>query len=114
MSVFDGVPPYNGVDTGDWILRARLCINGLLSGKSNNTGNFTLATSTASTVVVLAKGRLGPDTVVVYMPTTANAATELALGTMFVSSRNVASNTFTLTNSNNHQNDRTFAFILVG
>lgn len=114
MSLFDGVPPYNGVDTNDWILRARTVINGVLNGKSNNTGNFTLVTSTVSTTVTLAKGRLGPDTVVLYMPTTLHAAAEIGNGTMFVSSRDVASNTFTLTNASNTQNDRSFAFILVG
>lgn len=114
MSEFNGVPPYNGIDLDDWLKRARLVVNGSLNGKTNNTGSFTLATSTVSTTVVLALGRLGPDTVILPMPLTANAAAEIGAGTMWVSSRNVATGKFVLTHASNTQADRTFNFIMVG
>ena len=112
MSVFDGVPPYNGVDINDWILRARLVINGILNGKTNNTGSFTLNAASATTTITLAKGRLGPDTVILLQPKTANAAAEFP--TMWESARDVANGTFTFTHTNNAQIDRTFGFVLVG
>lgn len=114
MSVFNGVPPYNGKDVTDWILSARLAINGMLNGKTNNTGTFTLAANVGSTTFTLAKGRMGIDTVIIFMPTTAHAATEFGAGTIYVSSRDVAANTFTVTHTNNAQTDRTFAYVLVG
>lgn len=114
MSTFRGVPPYNGVNQNDWLLNATKVVNGLLNGKSNNTGTVTLNTSTATTTVVLAQGRLGIDTVILFEPTTANAATEIALGTMWVSTKDPLNNKFLITNAVNTQNDRTFNFILVG
>lgn len=114
MSMFDGVPPYNGNNTTTWIHKARTTINNLLNGKSNNTGSFTLATSTATTVVTLAQGRMGPDTVILYQPLSLNAAAEIGAGTMFVSSKDVETGVFRLTHASNTQNDRNFAFILVG
>jgi hypothetical protein len=45
-----------------------------------------------------------------FMPTTANAAAELA--TMFVSSR--GKQTFTITHANNGQTDRTFKYVVIG
>ncbi len=111
---YPGVPPYNGVNVADWLLHARNTINGCLNGKTNNVGTVTLHTGTASTTVVLASGRLGPNTIILFEPTTANAANELAIGTMWVSTKDPLNNQFILTNSVNAQTDRTFNFILVG
>lgn len=111
---YPGVPVFNGNNINDWMLHARNTINGCLNGKINNTGTVTLATSTVTTVVTLALGRLGPDTVILFEPKTANAAAEIGAGTMWVSSRDVATGVFRITNASNTQNDRTFAFILVG
>lgn len=111
---YPGVPPFNGEDINDWVFHARLTINGCLNGKTNNTSSVTLQTSTATTVVTLAKGRLGPNTVILFEPTTAHAAAEIGNGTMWVSSKDVANGVFRITNASNTQNDRTFNFILVG
>lgn len=111
---FPGVPPYNGININDWTIRARNAINGLLLGKSNNTGTVTLTTSTSSTTVVLAKGRLGPNTVILFQPTTANAAIEVSTATMWVSTMDPLNNRFILTNAVNNKNDRTFNFVLIG
>ncbi len=113
-SLYPGVTPYNGVNLQDWVLHARNTINGCLNGKTNNTGAVTLATSTATTTVVLAKGRLGPNTVILFEPTTANAAAEIGAGTMWVSTKDSLNNKFMITNASNAQADRIFNFILVG
>ncbi len=83
-------------------------VNRTIDGKLNSTGSVTLTASATSTVV--AEARSGPDSVVLFMPTTANAAAELA--TMFVSSR--GKQTFTITHANNAQTDRTFKYVVIG
>jgi len=111
---FPGVPAYNGVNINDWTIHARNSVNGLLLGKSNNTGAVTLNTSTSSTTVVLASGRLGPNTVILFEPTTANAAIEVSTATMWVSTKDPLTNKFIITNAVNNKNDRTFNFVLIG
>lgn len=111
---FPGVPPFNGEDVNDWIFHSRLTLNGCLNGKTNNTGRVTLNTGTSSTTVVLAQGRLGPNTVILFEPTTANAALAISTATMWVSTKDPATNKFIITNAVNNQSDRTFNFILVG
>jgi hypothetical protein len=50
--------------------------------------------------------------VIVFTPTTANAAAEQGGGTMYLSAR--AKQGFTLTHANNSQTDRTFLYIVIG
>lgn len=114
MSTFQGVPKYNGINADEFLLKCQTVLNGVLNGKTNNTGTFTLSANTVSSVVTLASGRIGPDTVILYAPNTLNAAAEIGAGTMFVSSRDIANSTFTLTNANNAQTDRIFSFTLTG
>jgi hypothetical protein len=109
-----GIPPYNGVNVRDWAIYVRNVVNGCLEGKTNNTGSVTLSTSTSSTTVVLARGRLGPNTVILFQPTTSNAAIEVSTATMWVSTMDSLNNKFVLTNAINNQNDRTFNFVLIG
>jgi hypothetical protein len=85
-------------------------VNGLLDGRSNNRGTVTLAASAASTAVT--ERRSGPESIVLLMPTTANASAEQGAGTIYISAR--ATNSFTLTHANNSQTDRTFEYIVVG
>lgn len=85
-------------------------INNIMRGKTNNTGSFTVAASAASTEV--AHPFIGGDSVILFMPTTANAATEYAAGGMYVSS--VGDGTFTVQHANNAQTDRDFNFVIIG
>jgi hypothetical protein len=85
-------------------------VNGLLDGRSNNTGSVTLRASNATTVV--ADLRAGPESIVSLMPTTANASAEVGAGTIYVSTR--AKQSFTLTHANNGQSDRTYAYTVIG
>jgi len=85
-------------------------LRGVMDGKTNNTGSFTLTASVASTAVT--DLRVGADSVILVSPTTANAATEWASGGMYISS--VGKDTFTVTHANNAQTDRTFNYAVIG
>lgn len=85
-------------------------VNLLIDGKFNSTGTVTLTASASSTAVT--DYRAGPDSVIVFTPTTANAAAEQGGGTMYLSAR--AKQGFTLTHANNSQTDRTFLYIVIG
>ena len=87
-----------------------LVVNSILDGKINATGSVTLTASAASTTVT--EDRAGSDSVILFMPTTANAASEQAAGGMYVSSR--GKQTFTITHANNTQSDRTFEYVVIG
>jgi len=81
-----------------------------IDGKTNNTGTITLDASVATTKFIDA--RCGAESVIVFMATTANAASEMATGAMYVSTR--GKQNFILTHTNNVQTDRTFDYIIVG
>ncbi|MCK5013217.1 MAG: hypothetical protein KAS66_05315 [Candidatus Omnitrophica bacterium] len=85
-------------------------IRGLMDGKSNNTGEVTLTENVATTVVV--DLRVGAESVIMFVPTTLNAAAEQAAGGMYVSSR--GKQTFTITHANNAQTDRDFVYAVIG
>lgn len=80
--------------------------NGIMQGRLNDKGTVTLTASAATTVV--SDRRVGPNSVITFMPTTANAAAEIGNGTMYVSAR--SDGTFTVTHANNAQTDRTFGY----
>ena len=85
-------------------------VNKILDGKINSTGTFTLSTSAASTTVYNA--RSSSDSVIMYVPTSANASAEIGNGTIFISARNDGN--YVLTHANNSQNDRTFLYVILG
>jgi len=108
------ISKYTGSDLTNWTYSVQVVTDGMMNGKTNNTDSVTLTASVATTVVTLAEGRLGEDTVILFTPTTANAAAEVGAGGLYVSSRAVLSNQFTITHANNAQADRTFNYVLVG
>lgn len=114
MASFLALPSSYGPKTTTQERNVVNVVNGIMLGRTNNTGSITLAENAATTVVTLPSGLLGADTIIFFSPTTANAATEYAAGTMFVSSRDVTNNTFTITHVNNAQTDRTFSYALIG
>lgn len=79
-----------------------------LQGKLNSTGTKTLTASSATTT--LDDYYITPDSVILFMPTTANAAA--AMTNLYVSSR--GSGTATLTHTNNAQTDRDFSYVVLG
>lgn len=93
-----------------WVRQIARIVNSLLGGKLNCTGSVTLAASTASTPLIDA--RIGPFSVLLFMPQTADAAAEIGNGTLYVSSQTAGA--ATLTHANNSQPDRTFAVAIIG
>lgn len=85
-------------------------IKGLAAGKSHAGGEVTLTASSATTVVT--DSRISSDSVITFMPITANAAAEIGAGGMYVSLR--AGGTFTITHANNAQTDRDFEYAING
>lgn len=116
---FLGVPvnmPNNQGSLYGWCKRMATAINSILNGKTNNIGVITLADGAGSTVVEEAFGRIGNDSVILFMPTTIDAATEFGAGLMYVSARSVTTNpqTFTITHTNNASTTRTFKYTIIG
>lgn len=72
-------------------------VNNCVDGKMNVTGEVTLTNSATSTVVT--DIRVGAESLIVFMPITADAATELAAGGMYVSSQ--GKQTYTITHASN-------------
>lgn len=89
------------------IIRA---IQQLASGRSNAVGSFTLQTGAGSTTV--ADGNCASGSVVLPIPTTANAAAEVGNGTMYLSA--VSNGSFTFTHANSATTGRTFKYVIVG
>jgi hypothetical protein len=83
--------------------------NNALEGRTNNGGTVTLTANQATTVV--SDNRAGDDSVIVFMPTTASAATEVGAGGMYVSAR--GDSTFTITHANNATADRDFTYAII-
>ena len=81
-------------------------------GKINASIDVTLTASAASTTITDA--RLASTSILLFDPTTAHAATELAAGTMYVLAANRTNGSATITHANNAQTDRTFRVLIIG
>lgn len=75
--------------------------------KSHGTG--TLTANVASTS--LQDSRIGVTSFIQFMPTTANAASEIGAGTLYVSAR--AEGVATLNHANNAQADRAYTYLVI-
>ncbi len=82
----------------------------LIQGRSNATGAVTVDISTTTTTIDLAAGNENAG--VWLFPTTANAAAELAAGTIYALVTDAE--TVTITHANNTQADRTYYYMVVG
>ncbi len=111
---FPGVPDSQVKRADEWMRRVAITINNLRQGKMNVTGDITLTTSVATTTIALAPGKLGEDSIVLFEPTTSNAASELYGGTMFVSTKDVVNKKVHITHANNSNNDRIFRYAIIG
>jgi hypothetical protein len=87
-----------------------LAIQQLAAGRSNAVGSVTLATGAGTTVVTDKNCAAGSAPL--FTPTTANAATEIGNGTMYVSA--VANGSFTINHANSVTTGRTFLYALIG
>lgn len=84
-------------------------VNNIMNGKTNNTGTVTLAVASATTTTINDE-RIGYNSIITFMPTTANAASELT--NLYVSAKTKGS--ATLTHSANVSADKTYSYIIVG
>ena len=89
-----------------------LAVNRLRDGKVASVGSFTLTASVANTT--LSDERIGLNSVVILVPTTANASAEIGAGTIFQTYPQSAKKAAVFTHANNGQTDRTFAFVILG
>lgn len=117
-SRFPNVPEYHD-DHVTLLQKMTKVVQNVMLGKTNNTFSVTLTANTTTTTVNIPKDSIGQSSVVQFMPQTANAAAELASGSMYVSARSIATgaqanSTITITHSNNAQTDRTFGFTVTG
>ena len=87
-----------------------LAIQQLAAGRSNAVGTVTLTVSAATTTV--SDNNCAAGSVPILIPTTANAATEIGNGTMYISA--VANKSFTITHANSATTGRTFLYALHG
>lgn len=87
-----------------------LALQQLAAGRSNATGSVTLITGAATTTVVDPNCAAG--TVPLLVPASANAATEIGNGTIYVSA--VANGSFTIAHANSATTGRTFLYALQG
>ncbi len=83
-------------------------LNNTLDGKLNSTGNVTLTVRATSTT--LTDARIGANSIILLMPTTANGNT--AKANLFVSAR--ADGTATLTHASSTNADQTFGYVVLG
>lgn len=102
-------PPYLA-DTEQWKRLASTWMRQASQGNLACTSTVTLHSGTASTVVT--DFRVGGYSFISFMPMTANAASEVAAGTMFVSS--LSKGAFTITHANNGGGDRTYTYCVIG
>lgn len=90
------------------LARISIWANNVNIGKINATGTATLAANSATTT--LNDVRIGGESVLVFMPTTSNAAAGMTA--LFVTGR--GDKTCTLNHANNAQTDRTYDYIVIG
>jgi hypothetical protein len=111
-NAYEAAPIEWGGDLGQWLRLVAETTNGLLDGKINATSTFTLTANQATTVVD--DSRCGPDSVILWMPTTANAGGELGI---YITNRGVETSGvrgFTVNHATDSRTDRTFAYAIFG
>ena len=99
---------YNAITNPDDPAQVANVVNNILTGKMNNTSVVTLTANAATTT--LTDSRIGSNSVICLMPTTANAAAALAT-TYF---NTFADGSCVINHANNAQVDKTFSLTITG
>lgn len=104
---YPGVSPFDA-DEERHRRQLALVANNLLIGKTNNTGTLTITAGAATTT--LTDSKIGANSVILLMPTTANAAAAIAniYFTAFLKG------SCTVNHANNAQVDRVFKYTVTG
>lgn len=100
--------PLSIPDTGQHLRLVSTSLNNTINGKLNSTGSITLTASATSTT--LTDARIGGNSVILFMPTTANART--ALSSLYVSAR--ANGSATLTHASSTNADQNLSYCVIG
>lgn len=88
-------------------------VNQIMRGKTNNVGEVTLAASTTMTTVSIPIGVIGDKTVILFDPTTDNAAQHLT-NKFYVSSRNPLTGQYVITHASAVHTDMTYRVAYIG
>jgi hypothetical protein len=102
--------PIEWSNTREWIRRCAEAINSLRDGRINSVGAITLTASSATTT--LSDRRIGPDSFIDFMPTTANASAALNDGSFYITAR--ADGSCTINHTNDSNSDKTLTFVVLG
>jgi len=95
-------------DTAQHLRLVSSSLNNTINGKLNSTGTITLRAS--QTTTTLTDARLGGNSVILFMPITANGRT--GLNGLHVSAR--ASGSATLTHASSGNTDQNLAYTIIG
>ena len=95
-----------------YVRRLRDGLKSVSRGQMECVGEITLTINSATTV--LSRLGLSNQSVVTFDPKTANAATELYGGTMYVLTANRLADSWTITHVNSATADRTFQYSAIG
>lgn len=101
--MFRILPPFGG----DWRSVAEI-VNGIMNGKTNNTGVLTLSNSGSTTTII--DSRVSVDSVILLSPRSSNAATELT-HTYFQSQ---GKGQFTIKHRSHGHSDVTYGYAVIG
>jgi hypothetical protein len=110
--------PRKMTDALKWCEKIAEIVNQIMQGRTNNYGTVTLSANAATTTVTLPLGVISTESVIIFEPTTLNAAIEYFGGTMYRSATSVkataTTSTFTITHSNDASTDRVFLYCIIG
>lgn len=101
--MFRALPPFGSDPRG-----VAEVVNGIMNGKTNNTGTIKLSQS--STTTTLTDERIGKQSVILFTPTSSHAAAEMAH--LYISAQTNGS--ATITHRNTGHGDLNFQYIIVG
>lgn len=107
---FSSPPSVGQAASKPWVERIAQVVNLNQQGKLNATIEITLDAGVGFTLLV--DVRISAFSVILFMPLTADAAAELAAGTMYVSDQK--SGEATITHANDLSETRTFRALIIG
>lgn len=116
MTAFPTYPPIENLAAPHpenlrlWIPRLTTIVNGILAGRMNVTGEFTLTVNQASTTI--SDARIAFSSALLPIALTANAAAVVA--SLYVPSATVMNGSAVIQHPNNANTDKTFRFAVLG
>jgi len=100
--------PITMADNSKHLRQVAISLNNTIDGKLNSTGSLTLTANATSTT--LADSRISENSIILFMPITANGNS--AKPNLFVSAS--SSGSATLTHSSSSNADQNFKYVIIG